>query len=690
MPTKKELSAALLSSKSLDEGPIVGATASMKKHLELTNLLRSSPMRKRFSPSEYMLEMGMSTEDRLEGRAKNQPPPQIIEFLDMSATSHAKESAVEIGRPLFHAMPTEIIFQKYKPQENYKFPLILRNSDRFARHVKVVQEESPYFSLQTPNHPGGKVAPGMEVVYNVVFTPDSAEDYTHELICITEREKFVVPVRAIGARGVVDFPDKVHFPTAPVKYTSTKTVLIRNVGTAIAHISLEANEPFSISPSNVSLEVGVCVQVDINFTPKKIGDHTGELVVHYETGEEVCVELYGGAIDVNVRLDRNTVKMENTYITLSSQRSVVIYNRSDVIVHYQWKAFSSEHEEQAEKDMRSAQLTAEESIAKEALLEECLKDPGYRDRLSILGRTFDHRKQYVDDDKFLFSDDVMIIEPLEGDIWPNSQAEVSVIFRPEEAASYSKIVYCDLTGRETRLPLKMKGDALGPKLQFSFDTLDIQNVFVESSHSYEVVLENKGEVEAAYSLVLPNSLFGPKFQFTPDEGLLQPGELQAIEISFQSSVLGEFCEEFVWNVNRATEPLKLTIQGRVIGPTFRFNVPLLDFKVISYGFVSSKEIMILNTSEIPLKYSLRVPSDNLHKGASTSQSNVVGGGSEEQDPTSGPEFVIRPRKGTLPPSCSKVIQVDFTPYQVKVYDEVMVVDIKGVGANVFSLPIHAE
>ena len=34
----------------------------------------------------------------------------------------------------------------------------------------------------------------------------------------------------------------------------------------------------------------------------------------------------------------------------------------------------------------------------------------------------------------------------------------------------------------------MKGDALGPKLQFSFDTLDIQNVFVESSHSYEVNL----------------------------------------------------------------------------------------------------------------------------------------------------------------------------------------------------------
>ena len=42
-------------------------------------------------------------------------------------------------------------------------------------------------------------------------------------------------------------------------------------------------------------------------------------------GEEVCVALYGGAIDVNVRLDRNTVKMENTYITLSSQRYILTF-----------------------------------------------------------------------------------------------------------------------------------------------------------------------------------------------------------------------------------------------------------------------------------------------------------------------------------------------------------------------------
>ncbi|XP_056217873.1 vigilin-like [Falco biarmicus] len=56
------------------------------------------------------------------------------------------------------------------------------------------------------------------------------KDYFHELICITEREKFVVPIRAIGARAILDFPDQVNFSACPVKYSTQKTLLVRNVG----------------------------------------------------------------------------------------------------------------------------------------------------------------------------------------------------------------------------------------------------------------------------------------------------------------------------------------------------------------------------------------------------------------------------------------------------------------------------
>ena len=68
------------------------------------------------------------------------------------------------------------------------------------------------------------------------------QDYTHELVCITEREKFIVPVRAIGARAILDFPDEINFPIGPVKYPSTKTILVRNIGNKEGKISLSVKK----------------------------------------------------------------------------------------------------------------------------------------------------------------------------------------------------------------------------------------------------------------------------------------------------------------------------------------------------------------------------------------------------------------------------------------------------------------
>lgn len=109
--------------------------------------------------------------------------------------------------------------------------------------------------------------------------------------------------------------------------------------------------PFLVSPSVATLEVNACMQINIGFTPAKIGDHSGELVLRYDTEEEVYTQLYGSARDVNVRLDRSSITMEDTFIGLSSQRLVVLHNRSDVVVHFEWKAFASEMEEDVQKEM---------------------------------------------------------------------------------------------------------------------------------------------------------------------------------------------------------------------------------------------------------------------------------------------------------------------------------------------------
>ena len=75
------------------------------------------------------------------------------------------------------------------------------------------------------------------------------------------------------------------------------------------------------------------------------------MIVVSHSGEEVYTQLYGSAKDINVRLDRSSVTLEQTYIGLGSQRSVLLSNRSETVVHFQWKAFASPAEEELQREM---------------------------------------------------------------------------------------------------------------------------------------------------------------------------------------------------------------------------------------------------------------------------------------------------------------------------------------------------
>lgn len=66
-------------------------------------------------------------------------------------------------------------------------------------------------------------------------------------------------------------------------------------------------------------------------------------------GEDIKISLYGVSKDVDVRLDRNSVMVEKTYISLANYEKVTIMNRSDSNVHYQWKNFATQDEEEQDK-----------------------------------------------------------------------------------------------------------------------------------------------------------------------------------------------------------------------------------------------------------------------------------------------------------------------------------------------------
>ena len=68
--------------------------------------------------------------------------------------------------------------------------------------------------------------------------------------------------------------------------------------------------------------------------------------------------------------------------------------------------------------------------------------------------------------------------------------------------------------------------------------------------------------------------------------------------------------------------------------------------------MNTAEVTLYNTSEIPMTYHLRVPSDGSSKESLQDADN-----STKQPVSSIREFTIRPRSGTIPPDLSQDVQV---------------------------------
>ena len=279
-------------------------------------------------------------------------------------------------------------------------------------------------------------------------------------------------------------------------------------------------------------------------------------------------------------------------------------------------------------------------------------------------------RRQIEENPLPFDDPIYRIDPPTGEIFPNSYCELTVAFRPKTAGEVALTAYCELTGREARLPLQLQGQGLGPKATWLYESLDIGDVYVNSEHKYEVVLENHGDIDCDYSLASNDSLFASRFSFTPSRGHLKSRQQQIVEVLFCSDLLGEFNESFVWYLDGQPEPLPLVLKGRVIGPQFHFSLPDgVNFGTVSLGFLKSTPFFLHNAAEIPMRFRLRVP---------------------DQNGEAHPEFEIMPAVGVVLPHGKQEIRLDFISTAVQKYSLAMLVDVEAVGDSLLSLPITAE
>ncbi len=75
----------------------------------------------------------------------------------------------------------------------------------------------------------GRVALGMEISFIIKFSPEAKSNYSYDLMALSEREKFIVSVRAVGCWSMIDFPDIFDFGSVPFKHVTEKPIIITNV-----------------------------------------------------------------------------------------------------------------------------------------------------------------------------------------------------------------------------------------------------------------------------------------------------------------------------------------------------------------------------------------------------------------------------------------------------------------------------
>ncbi|CAK9098498.1 unnamed protein product [Durusdinium trenchii] len=578
------------------------------------------------------------------------------------------------------------------------------------------------------------IAPGMEVSYVVRFKPDARIDYSYDLKVVqssdlgiasrsllvecgevTEREEFSVPIRASGGSALLDFPD-VGRPDVRdvidfgdeciVGYqvncaNCERTVLVRNVGDRASKLLCRTTEPFSIDVPDGFLEEGASCQVSVFFTPSRAERYECDLQIKYGELEAVAT-LRGQARNAEVSLSHSLLLIEDTYVGLESQGVVTIRNDSDVPIDFSWRLFSSTVEEAQHRLALHRQLKTEEMdellYMQQANLSEDEESEsgsdGERRRVrrerkvtKLLGRKYDSIMKAVEEDPMLFRDAIFKIEPLCGRLWPQTQVTCACCFLPKDALVYCATAFLSAVGQEDRAPLVLKGLGIGPKATFSYDELDVGNVFVESAHRYEVQLLNQGDIEFDFRLVHREGKFAPRFKFTPDHGTIAVGGQCEIVVDFKPKELGPFHEAVTLafrgtsvrpkfrGPERAQHAGHRGVGRKVPGPTVTFDPDRSNLRQRQNPspdtlYTSTfRGLMEIGELRVPCYYTLTVKGD-------------------EAPPNN--EFEIIPSRGTLLPNCAQRIQVDFISQTEKKYDMRLSVDLEGVGKELLSIPMFAQ
>ncbi|XP_077642552.1 hydrocephalus-inducing protein homolog [Lonchura striata] len=169
------------------------------------------------------------------GQAVANIPLKVSARAEYSKYSIEPASPTDFGTMIKGTRKSRTLVLKNKGMVNFKF------------HIRQADEGAS--ALESKSSKQGESAPSATELSTGRKSSSSTQDYFHELVCSSAREKIVVPIQAVGARAILDFPDQLDFPVCPFKYSSQKTLLVCNVSNQAARYQLSTQRIPNLNPA---------------------------------------------------------------------------------------------------------------------------------------------------------------------------------------------------------------------------------------------------------------------------------------------------------------------------------------------------------------------------------------------------------------------------------------------------------
>lgn len=172
----------------------------------------------------------------------------------------------------------------------------------------------------------------------------------------------------------------------------------------------------------------------------------------------------------------------------------------------------------------------------------------------------------------------------------------------------------------------------------------------------QIIAANKGDIPGSVHYVPKQTAFGGTIICEPLCQCLEPYDVKSFIISFSSSRTGSFVEDVLFKVSQSGEELEVSLRGSVVNPVISFDLLKLDFGIVAVGFPVTKHVNLVNQSQVPVTFALKVSNDGSMAPITCDDFALTTSSRQSFQPYCR-EFTLSPVTGIIEPNSETTIEV---------------------------------